>query len=116
MTPDHAPSSGPPREPVTLSREPSGPVAPPSPTSPGSARGAGTVGAAVGARAPEAVRWPVPRCAHPVCFERGGGERGRYTRKQVEAFDAVQLRRVAVFGCPTFPGLFHTRALPGWRI
>ncbi|MBG6137417.1 hypothetical protein [Longispora fulva] len=51
-----------------------------------------------------------------MCFERGGGERGRYTRKQVEAFDAVQLRRVAVFGCPTFPGLFHTRALPGWRI
>ncbi|WP_412539215.1 hypothetical protein R8Z50_25645 [Longispora sp. K20-0274] len=58
---------------------------------------------------------PVPRCAHPACFDRGV-ERGRYTRRQVEAFDAVQLGRVQVFRCPTFPGLFHTRARPGWRI
>ncbi|GIG57907.1 hypothetical protein Lfu02_22790 [Longispora fulva] len=59
---------------------------------------------------------PVLRCARPECFDGYGIERTRFTQQQVEAFDRVQLSRVRVFPCATFPGVFHTRARPGWRI
>ncbi|MGY0234945.1 hypothetical protein [Longispora urticae] len=63
-----------------------------------------------------AVRVTVPpQCKHPSCFD-GRMERSRFTRAEVEAFSAQQLSRVEVFECPTFPGMFHTRARRGWRI
>ncbi|MBG6139916.1 hypothetical protein [Longispora fulva] len=56
-----------------------------------------------------------PQCKHPSCFD-GRMERSRFTLAEVQAFSAVQLSRVEVFACPTFPGMFHTRARKGWRI